>query len=141
MLSFDLQNFNHTFPLTLKRLNILNSTFLVVCLLLNTLFLLFFEVQLLIASAEPILLHFKVEKDHSYFLFSFLTSVDLFYFFFWGFQTLNTYTALCLFVDRIQKRNYYFTVSTLTSKNVSRTLSVVCFSLNMLFLPFSAFLV
>ena len=46
----------------------------------------------------------------------------------------------CLFVDRVQKYNSYLFVSTLTSKNISGTLCVVCSTLNLLFLPFSGIL-
>ena len=35
-----------------------------------------------------------------------------------------------MLVDRVQIRNYYFSVSTLTSKNMRGTLFVVCFVLN-----------
>ena len=40
-------------------------------------------------------------------------------------------------VDRVEKRNCYLLVSTLTSKNISGILFVVSLSLNMFFLPFS----
>ena len=53
---------------------------------------------------------------------------------------LNAYTVPFLFVERIQRRNCYLRVTTLTFKNISRTLLVVFLSLNMLFLPFSGIL-
>ena len=118
----------------------LGGTLLVVCFHLNTLFLLFFPVSLVIGSATPILLHCHLEKHHSHFAFSFLTTVDLFYCLFWGFWTLNTYTVPCLFVERIQKRNCYLSASTLKSKNISGTLFLVCLSLHMFFIVFSALL-
>ena len=62
ILSFDLQNINRNFPLTLKPLNILGGTLFVVCFISNTLFLLFFAVKLVITSAAPTLLCFNVEK-------------------------------------------------------------------------------
>ena len=85
-------------------------------------------------------LHFNFEKHHSYFGLSFLTTVDIFYCLFWGFQTLNRYTVPYLFVDRAQKCNCYLYIITLTSKNICGTLFVVCLSLNMLFLPFPCIL-
>ena len=57
----------------------LGGTFFVVCLLLYTLFLLFLQV---IASVEPILFHFKLQKHYSCFGFSVLRTVDVFYCFF-----------------------------------------------------------
>ena len=48
----------------------------------------------------------------------------------------NAYTGTCLFVDRVQKRNCYLSVSTLTSKNIRGGLVVVFLSLNMFVLPF-----
>ena len=48
----------------------------------------------------------------------------------------NTYNGPCLFVDRVQKRNCYLSVSTLTSKNIRGGLFVVFLSLNMFVLPF-----
>ena len=53
---------------------------------------------------------------------------------------LNIYTVPCLLVDRVQKRNCYLSIRTLTSKNISGNLILVCFPLNMFFLPFSAIL-
>ena len=68
---FGLKNINRTFFLTLKPLNLLDSTLFVVCFFLNALFLQFLAVSLVVASAAPILLHFNVQKHHSYFPFSF----------------------------------------------------------------------
>ena len=76
--TFGVENINHTFFLTLKPLNMLSSTLFVVCLLLNTLFLLFFQVKVVIRSAAAILLHFNLEKHNSYIGFSLLTTVDTF---------------------------------------------------------------
>ena len=140
MLSFLLENVSCTFFLTLKPLNMLNSTLFVVCLLVNTLFPLFFAVWLVIASAAPILLHFHLEKNYSYFGFSFLTTVDLFYCLFSGFIMLNTYTVPGLVDDRVQKRNCFLSGSILTPKNISGTLFVVFLSLNMFFLAFCGIL-
>ena len=103
---------------------------------LNTLVLLLFAVQLVIALAAIFLLHFNLQKRNSHFGFSFMSTVDLFYCLFRGFQTLNTHTVPCSFVERVQKRYCYLSVSTLTSKNMSGTLFVFRFSLNMMFLPF-----
>ena len=135
MLSFGVENIKPTFSLTSKSLNILRGTFLVVCLLLNTLFLLFFAVYLVISSTALIFLHFKVQKYHSYFPFGFLNTVYLFYFLFSGFQTVNRDTLSCFFVARSQRRDCQLSVITLTSKNISGTLFLVCLSLNMIFLP------
>ena len=131
---------SRTYLVTCKPLTVLRSTLFVVCLLVNMLFLLFSAVKLVNAWAAPTLLLFNVEKHHSYVTFSVLITVDLFYCLFWGFPKLHTYTAPWLFVGRVQKRNSYFSVGTLTSKNISDTWFIVCFSLNMLFLPFSGIL-
>ena len=40
----------------------------------------------------------------------------------------------------MHKRHFYLSGSTLTSKNISRTLFVVCLSVNMFFVPFSGIL-
>ena len=85
MLSFGLQNIKPTLFLFPKHLNMLVDTLFFVCLLLNTLFLLFFVVSLIIASAASILLHFNLENHSGYFAFSFLTTVDVFYCLFGGF--------------------------------------------------------
>ena len=50
----------------------------VVYYLLNTLILLLFAVSYVIVSAANILLHLKLEKDHSYLAFSILITADLF---------------------------------------------------------------
>ena len=113
MLSFGVEKINRTFFLSSKPLNVLGGTFFVVCSLVNTLFLLFFAVYFVIESPAATLLHFNLEIYHSYFAFSFLTTVDLFYCLFRGFRTLNTYTLSCLFIDRVQKWNCYLSVSTL----------------------------
>ena len=137
MLSFGVEKINRTFFLSSKPLNMLGRTFFVVCSHVNTLFLLFFAVYFVIKLPASILLHFNLETYHSYFAFSFLTTVDLFYCLFRGFRTLNTYTLSCLFIDRVQKWNCYLSVSTFIFKNISCTLFVVCLCLNMFFLPFS----
>ena len=54
----------------------LGSTLVVVCFILNTLFLLFLAKVPLIASAAPIKSHFNHEKHHSYSAFTFLITVD-----------------------------------------------------------------
>ena len=63
----------------------LDSTLFFDCLLLKTLFLLFFAIYLVNVSAGPILWDFNLEQHHSYFAFCFMTNVDLFYYFFWSF--------------------------------------------------------
>ena len=111
----------------------MGDTFLVVCFLLNTLFLLLFEIELVNSSAAPIFSHFLLGKDDSYFHVSFPTTADHFYFLYSVFETLNTYTVTSMFVDRVQKRHFYLFV---ICKNISGNLFVVYFSLNMFFLPF-----
>ena len=136
--SFALQNINCSSFLTLKPVNMLRSILFVVFLLLNTLCLLFFAVYLLIASAELVLSHLILQKHHLYLPLAFLTTLYLFYWLSWGFQTVNTYTAPSLFVRKVQKRNCHIYVSTLTNENV--TFFVVWLSLNMFCLPFSGIL-
>ena len=53
---------------------------------------------------------------------------------------VNTYTVPCLLIYSGQKRHFYLTVTTLTSKNISRTFFVVCLPLNTFFLPFTCIL-
>ena len=65
MLAFGIQNINQSFFLTSKPLNMLRGTLFLVCVPLNTLVLLFFPVQVAIASAAEPLLHFHWEKNHS----------------------------------------------------------------------------
>ena len=48
----------------------------------------------------------------------------------------NAYTGTCLFVDRVQKRNCYISVSTLTCKNIRGSFFLDLLSINMFFLPF-----
>ena len=79
MSSFGLHNINRSFFLTLKPVDMSSSILFVVCFLLNALFLLFFAVKLSIGSAAHIFFHFNLEKHHSYFSFSFLTTVYLLY--------------------------------------------------------------
>ena len=79
MHSFGLQNLNRTFLLTSKPLNMWGSTLFIVCVVLNTLFLLFYAFQFVIASVALMLCHFNLEKHHSYLALSFLTTVDLFH--------------------------------------------------------------
>ena len=93
---------------------------------LNTLVLLLFAVQLVIALAAIFLLHFNLQKRNSHFGFSFMSTVDLFYCLFRGFQTLNTHTVPCSFVERVQKRYCYLSVSTLKSKAVHERYLVCC---------------
>ena len=87
-------------------------------------------------SVQPIFLHFRFEKDHSYFLSSFPTTPDHFQFLFSVFETLIRYRVPSLFVDRVQKGNVYIFVTTLACKNINRNLFGFYFSLNMLFLSF-----
>ena len=137
MLSFGFQNINRTFFFPSKPINMLRDISFVFSLLLNTLFLLFFFSLTCNSLGAPILLYFNLEKHHLQFAFSSSTTFDLFYCLFLGFQTLNTYSSLCLFVDRVQKRNTQLSVKALTCKNISCTLFVVSLFLNKLFLPFS----
>ena len=131
---------NLTFLLTSKPLTMLRSTLFVVYFLQNTLFRLFFEIKLVITSAGPILFHFNLEKHYSCFCFSALTTVEFFYWLFWKFETLKTYTAPSLFVRRVHQRSYYIYGGTLTTGNISATLFVFCLSLNMFVLPFCGIL-
>ena len=85
----------------------------------------------------PVLLHFNVEEHNLYFRFSFLTSVDLFNFLFAGVSKLNTYIVPSLLLERVGKCNYYVSISTLISKNISGIFFVVSLSRNLLFQPFS----
>ena len=77
----------------------IGGTLFVVCFLLNTLFVLFFAVYIVIASVVPILLHFSLKKHRLYFVFSFQTTLDVFHCLFWGFEKLNVYTGACLFLN------------------------------------------
>ena len=121
---------------TSELVNRLETKFRFIWLLLNTSFLLFFPVWLVIALAAPILLHFQVEKHYLYSGFRFLTTLGLFYCLFSGVLMLNTYTVPGLVHDRVQKHNCFLCRSILTSKNVSGTWFVVFFSLNMFSLAF-----
>ena len=125
---FGLPTINRMFFVTLKPLNMLDGTLFVVSLRLNTLFLIFFPA----AWPEPTFFLFNLEKNHSYFAFSFVTTVNLFYCLLWGFRTLNTYTIGCLF------RLLPF-CKQLTSKNINSNLFVACFSVNNLFPPLHGF--
>ena len=49
-------------------------------------------------------------------------------------------TVPCLLICGEHKRHYYMCVSTITSKNTTGTLFVVCLSLNMFFVPFCCIL-
>ena len=131
------QNINRTFFFTWKHLNVLRGIFFVFCLLLNTLFLLFFVVQLVIPIAKSLVCRLNLEKHHSYLAFSFATIFELFYWLFWGFLAINTYTVSCFFVDKVQKCNGYLSGSILKSKKVSCTWFFVCLSLNIVLPPFS----
>ena len=124
---FGLQNINRTFFHTLKLLNMLRST-------------LFFAVKLVIRSVEPVLLHSNLKKPPSYFDFSALRTDDPFYCLFLDFQTINTYTDRYFFVGIVKKQNCYLLRNTLTSKNISCTLFMTWFSLNIFFLQFSGVL-
>ena len=106
----------------------LAGTLFVFYLLLNTLILLLFAVAVTL-SAPLISFHFQLGKYYSYVAFSILTTVDVFHCLFWGFQTLNKYSLPCLFVNRGQKRNWHLSVISLTSKNITGTFFVVCFSI------------
>ena len=53
---------------------------------------------------------------------------------------LNTYTLPSMFVDKVNWYNCYPSVSTLTFKNISRNLFVLCLSLNLFFLQFTGIL-
>ena len=78
----------------------LRSSLFVVCLLLNALVLLFFAVNLVIASADPILFYFSVEKDHSYFGCSVFTNVEVFTAYFVVFRRyIDTLHLACLVTE------------------------------------------
>ena len=62
----------------------------------------FLQFNLVIASPTPVLLHFNLKKYHSYFAFSFLTTIHVFYCLFWDFQTLNRNTIPSLFLDTVK---------------------------------------
>ena len=128
MLSCSFQNLNRTLFLTLKNLDILGGTLSIVCLLVNILCFLFFADKLEIALAAPILLHFKLEKRTLSFCFSFVKAVCLFYFLIWSFWKPNTYNVRSLVLERIRKSYCYLSVGTLTSKNITGTLIVLCLS-------------
>ena len=96
MPSFGVQNLNRTFFLTSKPLTMLGCPLFVVCLLLNTLFLLFFAVYLVTASAARIILHINLEKYHSHFACTFLTTGD--FFFLLIFRFLNSKYIHCTFL-------------------------------------------
>ena len=74
------------------------------------------------------------KNHHSYFAFTFLNTADLFQSLFRSFKMLNTCTVPSLSLDKVQKRNYYFSVSNLTSKNISCTLFL--FRMSTVFLHF-----
>ena len=140
MLSSGFENVSRIFFLTSKPLNTLAGTLIFFRSLLNTLFLLLLAVSKKIPSVAPILLHFHLQKHYSYFVFSFLTTVDHFQFSFRGFCVLNTYIVPSIFVDRDQKRDSYISEITLTSKNFSASDFGICLSLHMFFPPFSGIL-
>ena len=75
-----------------------------------------------------------------YVILALLSSAALIVFHFNIAYAKNTYTLLCLFVDRANKCHYYLSVSTFTSKNLTGTLLVFCLSLTMDSLPFSRIL-
>ena len=108
----------------------ISSTFFV-CLLLKCIISAGFWSWTCNCIAARVVLHFNLEKHHSYFHFSFLTTVHLFYCLFSGLETPNKDTAPWSFVERVQKRNCYFPVRNLTFKIISSALFFVCLSLNM----------
>ena len=110
MLSCGFLNFNGTFLLNCKTANMLGGTLFILCLLLNTFFLLVFAVYLGITSAAPIVLHFNLEKQHLPFTMSF------------GLRNTN--------------RTFVLLLKSL--KVLGGTLFVVCLPLNTLFLLFFA---
>ena len=71
-MSSGIQNINHTLFITSKHLIMLGCILFIICLLRNTLFPLFFAVQILIPSVERFLLHFNLQKQVSYFAFTFV---------------------------------------------------------------------
>ena len=79
MLSFHFQNFNATFLLISKPQNMLAATFFVVCVLLNTSFVLSFAAYLVIASVAQMFFYFNLKNHYSCFPFNFLTIGDLLY--------------------------------------------------------------
>ena len=122
---FGLQNIDRLFFPAWKRLNMLHRTLFVLSLLLNTIFLFFFFFYFFFfffafyfefALVRATFLDFNLEKHHSLFRFSFLTTADLFCRLFLRFLTLKTYTVPTFFVDRVQKPNCHISVSTLHCK-------------------------
>ena len=114
------QNINRTFCFSSKRLNMLGGTLFVVCFLLNTLFLLFFAVELIIASALVICWRLTRKNIFRTLLLSFWPLLTFF----------NAH-------DLLRKGYCNLPVRTLTSKKVDGTLFVVWSSLNKFLLPFS----
>ena len=84
------------------------------------------------------LLDCNLQKHHSYLAFSFLTTVDFIYCLFSGFQLINAYCTLFVYLQSA-KRHCYFSVIPLTSRNISGTFFVVCLSLNICFYRFLVF--
>ena len=127
---FSLEIINRTFFITSKRSNMLGDIFFCSFFAFKyTISFFFFPLQFVIASAAPILLHLHRERRYRCFTFCFVTTADLLL----RLLTLNTYTISCFFAHRVQKRSFYDSVRTLTSKNIGGTLFVVCLSLNWFF--------
>ena len=138
MLAFGIQNINQSFFLTSKPLNILRCTLFVFCLPLNTLVLLFFSAQVVIASAAQILLHFHRKKHH------FRAFVLVLWFNYWPYLVLtlrllnNKHPVPCSFFWQSPKMQFVRFRQNLKSKNITGTLSLVWLSLKLFFLPFSS---
>ena len=116
MLSFGFKNISGNFFLPWRPVNILGGTLFNFCRLLNMLFPVVFSIYLGITSPALMLLHFDLEKHHWYFALKFLTTVDLFYYLFWIFQTINKDTVPSLFAEEVEKRKYYLSVNSLRSE-------------------------
>ena len=76
----------------------MRGTFFVVCLFFITLFVLFLAGEHVIPSALPILCRFYLEKHQPCFVYSFLTTGDIFTALVSRFSILNNYTAPCFFL-------------------------------------------
>ena len=136
---FGLQNINRAFSLTSKSLDMLGDALFGICLLLNALFLLLGAASLVLASAGSIFLHFNMKNirilllDFGPFMTVFTVYIEVFK------GQMHTLYLACLLTES-KKRNCYLSVRISISKNISSTFVVVCFSLDMLLLPFSGIL-
>ena len=116
----------------------LGGTFFVVCLLLNSLFLRFLKVQLVIASAAAILLHFYVEKHPRYFLFSVLTHSWHFPLLIFGFLNAKYIYCTLFFCAKLRNINPTFFLTSIRLNILWGTFFLLGVLLTKLFLPLFA---